>query len=211
MYSRHSGGFFARSVFRRIVPTFVLPRHLAVPGEQLPHVLHGLDESHRHWGRSVIVVGGGNSAAEAALELYRAGAQVTLVHRRAEVKTTVKYWVRPDLQNRIAAGEVTAHMETTVERIERDGVLLRTRGAEAFRVPADRVFVLIGFLPDQELYRNIGIELDPMTGVPALDPETLETNVSGVHMVGSITRGFALSDVFIENGRFDGEKVFGSI
>jgi len=204
---------------------FHRPRPLGVAGEDLPHVHHYLDEPHRHWGRSVVVVGGGNSAAEAALELFRAGAGVTLVHRRAEVKRTVKYWVRPDLQNRIAAGEITAYMDTTVERIERDGVVLRrgddgspVRGsgnssprgdAGHVKVAADRVFVLIGFRPDQDLYRGIGIELDPESGVPELNPETLETNVPGVHMVGSITRGFSLSDVFIENGRFDGEKVFG--
>ncbi|MEZ4648202.1 MAG: YpdA family putative bacillithiol disulfide reductase [Candidatus Eisenbacteria bacterium] len=198
---------------------FERPRRLGVDGEDLPHVCHYFDEAHRHWGRSVVVVGGGNSAAEAALELFRAGAKVTLVHRRAEVKKTVKYWVRPDLANRIAAGEIDAYMESTVERFVPEGLVLRKSAsggdgegadpAETTELHADRVFVLVGFLPDQELYRRIGIALHPETGVPTLDPDTYETNVPGVHMVGSITRGFALSDVFIENGRFDGEKVFG--
>ena len=191
---------------------FERPRRLGVDGEDLPHVRHYFDEAHRHWGRSVVVVGGGNSAAEAALELFRAGAKVTLVHRRSEVKRTVKYWVRPDLANRIAAGEIDAYMDTTVERFVPEGLVLRTSGDDdggPVELHADRIFVLVGFLPDQDLYRRIGIELHPETGVPALDPDTFETNVPGVHMVGSITRGFALSDVFIENGRFDGEKVFG--
>jgi thioredoxin reductase (NADPH) len=190
---------------------FEITRRLGVEGEDLPHVAHRFDEGHRHYGRRVVVVGGGNSATEAALELFRTGAQVTVVHRRTDWKPTVKYWVRPDIQNRVSAGEIEARMGSTVTRITRDAVHIRDVDGGEAAVPADRVFVLIGYRPDQALFRRVGVELHPETGVPFHDPDTLETNVPGVHMVGSITRGLAISQIFIENGRFDGEKVFGDL
>ncbi len=190
---------------------FETPRRLDVPGESSPHVSHYFDEAHRHYDRDVVVIGGGNSAVEAALELFRAGARVTIVHRRDDFKRTIKYWVRPDIDNRIAAGEIAARMSSRVVRFEPGAVVVRGASGDETTLRADRAFALIGFLPDQDLFRRIGISLDPVTGVPDLDPETLETNVPGVHMVGSITRGLKLSDVFIENGRFDGEKVFSDV
>lgn len=178
---------------------------LNVPGEDLPHVSHYFDEPHRSFGQDVVVVGGGNSGVEAALELYRAGARVTIVCRHPTLKKTIKYWLLPDIQNRIEAGEIAARFNTRVERIE-PGVVVT--GQE--RLPADRVYALVGFHPEFDLFRRIGITLDPETMKPTLDPATLETNVPGVYMAGSITAGRAISDVFIENGRFDGEKIFGN-
>ncbi|MCA9750915.1 MAG: YpdA family putative bacillithiol disulfide reductase [Gemmatimonadetes bacterium] len=184
------------------------PNRLDVPGVDLPHVSVRFDEAHASFERDVVVVGGGNSACEAALELFRAGARVTIVHRRPELKKTVKYWVRPDVMNRIAAGEIAARFDTVVTRIEDRGVRVWGPAGEEI-LPADRVYVLLGYQPDFELLRRIGVELAPDTLVPRLDPETLESNVPGVHVVGSITGGRKVSEIFIENGRFDGEKVFG--
>jgi thioredoxin reductase (NADPH) len=183
---------------------------LGVSGEDLPHVSHRFDEAHRSYGLDVVVVGGKNSAIEAALELYRAGAHVTLVYRRDVFKPTVKYWLKPDIENRITAGEIAARFGAAVVRIEPHQVVVRLANGREERLAADRVYALTGYHPDFDLFRKIGIELDPETFRPRCDPRTLETNVPGVHMAGSITAGRATSEIFIENGRFDGERIFGS-
>lgn len=187
------------------------PNPLGVPGEDLPHVSHYFDEAHPSFGQDVVVIGGGNSAVEAALELFRAGARVTVVHRGAELRPTVKYWLRPDIENRLKAGEIAARLAATVVRIEERQAVVRVADGAEERLPADRVYALTGYHPDFDLFRRIGIALDPETAVPSHDPETLETNVPGVHLAGSITRGYDISEVFIENGRFDGDKIFGRV
>ena len=184
------------------------PNLLDVPGEGLPHVSHRFDEAHRSFGLDVVVIGGKNSAVEAALELYRAGARVALLYRRDEFRPTVKYWLKPDIENRIKAGEVAARFGARVVRIDPREVVISAGGREE-RLPADRVYALTGYQPDFDLFRRIGITLDEETGRPHCDSETLETNVPGVYMAGSITAGRAISEVFIENGRFDGERIFG--
>jgi len=184
------------------------PNPLDVPGEDLPHVSHRFDEAHKSFGLDVVVIGGKNSAVEAALELYRAGARVSLVYRRDEFRPSVKYWLRPDIENRIKAGEIAARFGANVVRIDPHDVVINAGGREE-RVRADRVYALTGYQPDFDLFRRIGIELDEETGRPHCDPETLETNVPGVYMAGSITAGRAISEVFIENGRFDGDRIFG--
>jgi len=208
---RHRLGEASVACRRLVLATgyFERPNRLGVPGEDLPHVTHYFDEAHLGFGLDVVVVGGKNSAVEAALELFRAGARVTLVHRRAEFARTVKYWLRPDIENRIAAGEIAAHRGAEVVEITERDVAVRTAAGATVRIPADRVYALTGFQPDFDLFRRIGIALDPETGRPALDPGTLETDVPGIFMAGSITAGRAISEVFIENGRHDGEKIFG--
>jgi thioredoxin reductase (NADPH) len=185
------------------------PNTLEVPGEDLPHVRHYFDEAHASAGLDVVVIGGKNSAVEAALRLYRAGAQTTLVSRDPDFSGSVKYWLKPDIENRIGAGEIQAHLGATVAEIAQREVKVRLSDGTAKQLPADRVYALIGFHPDFELFRRIGIALDPDSGVPQIDPETLETNVPGVYMAGSITAGRETATVFIENGRLDGEKIFG--
>ena len=185
------------------------PNLLGVPGEELAHVSHYGEEPHVTAGREVVIVGAKNSAVEQALGCYRAGARVTLVARGPALKPSVKYWLKPDLENRIKAGEIAARWSTTVERIEPDAVVVRGPGGESARLPADRVYLLTGYHPDFELFRAAGIELEPESGRPTLDPHTLETSVPGVHMAGSITAGKSISEIFIENGRYDGEKIFG--
>lgn len=184
------------------------PRPLGVPGETLSHVSRYFDEGHRSIGLDVVVIGGKNSAAEAALLLYRAGARVTLVYRGASFPASLKYWVRPDLENRIAAGEISARLGATVDRITPRSVVIRRGDGAAEELPADRVFALIGYHPDTALLARCGIEVDAVTGRPTHDPATLETNVPGVHIAGSLTAGHRTGDIFIENGRFDGERIF---
>jgi thioredoxin reductase (NADPH) len=184
------------------------PNLLGVPGEDLPHVTHYADEAHALARLDVVIVGAKNSAVELALNAFRAGARVTVVHRGPSLKPTVKYWLRPDFENRVKAGEIAVRWNTTVAEITTRDVAVQGPDGAA-RLPADRVFLLTGFHPDFTLLRSIGVTLEPETQRPAHDPETLETNVPGVSIAGSLTAGRFISEVFIENGRFDGEKIFG--
>lgn len=185
------------------------PNRLGVPGEDLPHVRHYFDEGHLSYGLDAVVIGGKNSAAEAALQLFRAGARTTIIYRGTAWPKSVKYWLRPDLENRIKAREITARLGTHVASITPREVRVHGLGGdEAIR--ADRVYALIGFHPDLGLFDRIGIEYDRDTGRPEIKADTLETSVPGVHVAGSVTAGNKISEIFIENGRFDGEKIFGS-
>ena len=183
---------------------------LGVPGEDLPPVRHYFDEAHLSYGRDVVVIGGKNSAVEAALQLFRAGARTTIIYRGATWPRSVKYWLRPDLENRIKAGEIQARVGSQVVEITARDVLVRGALGNEERIPADRVYPLIGFHPDLDLFKRIGIAFDPESGRPQIDPGTLETSVPGVFVAGSVTAGNKISEIFIENGRFDGEKIFGS-
>ena len=183
---------------------------LGVPGEELPHVRHYFDEAHLSYGLDVVVIGGKNSAVEAALQLFRAGARTTIIYRGTTWPKSVKYWLRPDLENRIKAGEIQARLGSQVVAITSRDVLVRGALGNEERLPASRVYPLIGFHPDFELFKRIGIAFDADTGRPRIDPETLETSVPGVHVAGSVTAGARISEIFIENGRFDGDKIFGA-
>lgn len=185
------------------------PNALDVPGEELPHVHHYFDEAHRSFNQDVVVIGGKNSAVEAALQLFRAGARTTLVYRGAELPRSVKYWLAPDLLNRIKAGEIAARFGAQVEEITPLHVRIRRADGSTESLPADRVYALTGFHPDFDLFTRIGIQFDPGSGRPTLAPDTLETSVAGVHLAGSVTAGRKISEIFIENGRFDGDKIFG--
>jgi thioredoxin reductase (NADPH) len=202
-----------RVVCRRLVLATGYYDHanlLGVPGEDLPHVSHRFDEAHRSFGLEVVVIGGKNSAIEAALELFRAGARVVLVYRRDALRPSVKYWLKPDIENRIKAGEIAVRFESQVLRIDSGTVTIQHADGRQESLAADRVYALTGYHPDFDLFRSIGIELDAETARPGCDGATLQTNVPGVYMAGSITAGRAISEVFIENGRFDGERIFGN-
>ena len=187
-----------------------LPNVMGIPGENLPHVSHYYTEPFEFWNQDVVVIGGKNSAAEAALDLYRNGAHVTLVHRKAELGSTIKYWVRPDIENRIKAGQVNALFETRVKEITRDEVMVQN-GAGEKRLPAKQVFALTGYHPDFAFIESLGVQLDPETRKPALDPNTLESNVAGIHLAGVVIGGRHTSEIFIENGRFHGKQIIAAL
>ncbi len=187
-----------------------LPNLLGVPGEDQPHVSHYYTEAHPYWGQDVVVIGGKNSAAEAALDLFRGGARVTLVHHWPELGASIKYWVRPDIENRIKAGQVKALMNTRVTRIEREQVWVSASGEDGNGeqpIPAKAVFALTGYHPDFEFLEQQGIRLDPKTRKPAYNPDTHESNVSGIYLAGVVIGGTQTGEIFIENGRFHGKQI----
>jgi len=181
-----------------------------VPGEDLPHVSHYYTQPHPFFRKRVVIVGGKNSAAEAALDLYRAGAKVTVVHRRATLGESIKYWVKPDIDNRIKEGSIHARFDTRVVEIRPTSVLVEREGT-IDEIDADAVFLLTGYGSDTTLLRNAGIEIDPETCGPVFDAETFETNIPGLYTVGAMVAGIQSGKIFIENGRFHGEKVIEAI
>jgi thioredoxin reductase (NADPH) len=181
------------------------PNMLGIPGEDLAHVHHYYHESHPYYRQRVVVVGGGNSAAESALELCRAGAFVTLVHRSAELKSTIKYWVRPDIENRIKEGSINARFNACVTEIRPASVIVRSNGAVE-EISADSVFLLTGYRADSALMTAAGIALTDREA-PVYDADTFETNVPGLFVAGGALAGIDTGTIFIENGRFHGEKI----
>jgi thioredoxin reductase (NADPH) len=185
------------------------PVMLNIPGEDLPHVNHFYTDPHPFYRKRVVVVGGGNSAAEAALELYRAGASVTLVHRGPEMKSTIKYWVRPDVENRFKEGSIATRFNSLVQEIRPTSIIVQTKdGTE--ELSADAVFLLVGYRADTDLFVRAGVQLTEREG-PVHDTETFETNVPGLYVAGGAIAGVDTGTIFIENGRFHGEKIIEAI
>jgi thioredoxin reductase (NADPH) len=154
----------------------------------------------------VVVIGGKNSAVESALDLWRNGARVTLLVKGAELGTSIKYWVKPDIENRIKAGQIRAIFHARVKEIVRDAVLIED-GRTAHPVPGKQVFALTGYHPDYEFIEALGVQLDPESRRPALDPNTLESNVRGIYLAGVVVAGRHTNEIFIENGRFHGKQI----
>ena len=186
------------------------PNICGIPGEDLPHVSHYYTQPHPFYRKRVVIVGGKNSAAEAALDLYRAGASVTIVHRRDALGESIKYWVKPDIENRIKEGAIAARFSTSVREIRPTEVVVETDGLPD-TIPADAVFLLTGYGADMALLRNAGVALDPETRGPVYDAETFETNVRGIYVVGAMVAGVQSGKVFIENGRFHGQQAIEAI
>jgi thioredoxin reductase (NADPH) len=186
------------------------PNLLGIPGENLPHVAHYYSEPHAFYRKRVTIVGGGNSAAETALELFRSGAHVTLVHRRPELKPSIKYWVRPDIENRIKEGSIRGLFGTRIVEIQPTQVIVEREGVKE-EIVSDAVFLLTGYHPDGDLYRRAGIRLHRETQSPEFSPDTFETNVPGLFLAGGAICGKDTSNIFIENGRFHGETIIGVI
>ncbi|ABF41687.1 FAD-dependent pyridine nucleotide-disulfide oxidoreductase [Candidatus Koribacter versatilis Ellin345] len=183
-----------------------LPNLLNIPGENLNKVLHYYREPHPFFDLDVIVVGGKNSAAIAALELWRHGARVTMVHRGPGIHSHVKYWIKPDIENRIKAGEVKAYFNTEIKDIGPECVTLVTPDGE-LRVHNDYVFALTGYHPDFSFLEAIGIEFAGKDHRPITDAQSLESNVKGVYLAGVIVAGMRTNEIFIENGRFHGRQI----
>jgi len=183
-----------------------LANQLEIPGEDREKVFHYYREPHPYYDSDVLVIGGKNSAAEAALDLWRHGARVTLVHRGSQMHDHVKYWVRPDIENRIKSGEITAYFKSTVHEIGDDWVVLRTPTGP-LRLKNNFVFALTGYHPDYDFLRSVGIELATEQLRPVCDPENLESNVAGIYVAGVIVAGSRTNEIFIENGRFHGKLI----
>ena len=192
------------------------PVMIDVPGEDLPHVRHYYSEPHPHYRQRVVIVGGGNSAAESALEMFRAGAHVTVVHRAPTLKSTIKYWVRPDIENRIKEGSIVGKLGMIVKEIRPTSIILQRcadaaggatdpRGAGE-ELPADAVYLLTGYRADTDLLMRAGVTLNERQA-PIFDPQTFETNVPGLFVAGGAIAGIDTGTIFIENGRFHGEKI----
>jgi bacillithiol disulfide reductase len=186
------------------------PNLLGIPGENLPHVSHYYTEPYSFFDRDVVIVGGKNSAAEAALDLFRGGARVTLVHRGKEMGSTLKYWVRPDIENRFKAGEVKAFFNSLVTQITPSTVEITHEGTP-HSLRAQQVFLLTGYHSSTKFFEQLGVTWDSDTLRPQFNPDTFETNVPGVYLAGSIVGGRFNAEVFIENGRFHGETVVKAI
>jgi len=185
---------------------FGSPNYLRVPGEDLPHVTHVFREGHEAFDQTVVVVGGGNSAAEAALDLWRSGARVTLVHFGPTFDKKIKPWVLPDFVNREKEGSIGARWDSRVVRIELDSVTITSSQGEE-SLPADLVYVMTGFAPNTDLLRDVGVPIDAQTGIPSHDPETLETTIPNLFIAGVVIAGYDANKVFIENGRYHGDKI----
>jgi bacillithiol disulfide reductase len=187
-----------------------VPNLLRVPGEDLLHVSHYYTQPHPYFRKHVVIVGGKNSAAEAALDLFRAGAHVTIVHRRAALGDSIKYWVKPDIENRIKAGSIAARFNTRVLEIRPTTVLVEQDGLP-FEIEADAVFLLTGYGSDNQLLNAAGVAMNPETCGPMFNAETFETNVPDVYVAGAVVAGIQSGRIFIENGRFHGQQVIDAI
>ncbi len=179
---------------------------MKVPGEQLPKVFHYYREPHPFFDCDVVVIGGKNSAAIAALELWRHGARVTIVHRRPGIHQNVKYWIKPDIENRIKNGEIKAYFQSRVKEILPEQVVVETPQGET-RLKNHFVFALTGYHPDYGFLKGLGVKLSSDECRPEVNPETLETNVPGIYVAGVIVAGSKTSEIFIENGRFHGQRI----
>ncbi len=183
-----------------------LPNYMGIPGEDLPKVYHYYRDSHPYYDTDILIIGGKNSAAISALDLWRHGARVTMVHRGQALHKNIKYWILPDIENRIKNREIAMHFNSTVTEIMPDTVAIATPKG-TLEIKNDFVFALTGYHPDFEFLRSIGIELAGEDQRPACDPQTLESNVSGVYIAGVILAGSRTNEIFIENGRFHGRHI----
>jgi thioredoxin reductase (NADPH) len=182
------------------------PNYMSIPGEDLSKVMHYYKDPHPYYDMDVLIVGAKNSASIAALELWRRGSRVTLVHRGPEIHRNVKYWIKPDIENRIKNGEVTAYFNSCVLEVRQNSVRIKTPEGER-EIKNDFVFALTGYHPDYEFLESLGIELTHPEMRPVCDPQTFESNVPGIYVAGVIVAGARTSEIFIENGRFHGRQI----
>jgi thioredoxin reductase (NADPH) len=187
------------------------PNLLGVPGEDRLKVSHYALEGHAFYGRKVAVIGGANSAAITSLDLYRHGADVTLIYRGAQLSRHIKYWIRPDIENRIREKSIRACLESHVTAIGEDVIEIENAQGERFEIENDFVFALTGYHPDIDLLRSAGVEVDPASYRPVSDPQTLETNVRGLYVAGVVISGRQTNEIFIENGRFHGKQILADL
>ncbi len=186
---------------------YYTPNPLGVPGEALPHVTHYYRDPFPYFQQDVLVVGGKNSAVETALDLYRHGVRVTLVHRGPKLSDGVKYWILPDFENRVAKGSIKLHFNTRVKEFKVGSTVVQNEAGEQWEISTDFAFALIGYRPDVGFLKSLGIEVDSDTLAPVHDPGTMETNVPCIFVAGGLVGGRFNNRVFIENGREHGKKI----
>src|SRR5262245_29446361 len=183
-----------------------------IPGEDLPKVSHYYKDAHPFYDREVAIIGGANSAAIAALDLYRHGARVTIIHRGDQLRRTIKYWILPDIENRIANGEVKAHFQSVVTEIKPSSIMIRNQATgDISEIPNDFVFALTGYHADNDFLRSLGVGIDPETMKPSFNHETMESNAPGIYLAGVVTAGKETGKIFIENGRFHGGQIINAL
>jgi len=204
-----NGSYDARNVVISI-GYYDNPNFIGVPGEDLPHVSHYYTEAHPFYDRDVAIIGGKNSAAEAALDLFRGGARVSLIHRGPSMGQTVKYWVRPDIENRFKSGQITPYFNANVLQITDRHVKISQNGSTQ-EIPAQQVFALTGYHCSTKFFDQLGVRYNADTLRADYDPETFETSVKGVFMAGSVIGGRLNGEIFIENGRLHGEILMKAI
>jgi thioredoxin reductase (NADPH) len=188
-----------------------LPVLMNIPGENLPKVSHYYSEAHQFFGQKLAIVGAANSAAVAALDLARHGAEVTMIVREPDLSRHIKYWIRPDIENRIKEGSIKALFNARVKEIGPEWVSVEQAGQPPRKFENDFVFALTGYQPDFALLRAFGVEINPQTMRPVCNPETLESNVLGIYLAGVIIAGMDTNEIFIENGRFHGQQIVADI
>jgi thioredoxin reductase (NADPH) len=188
-----------------------LPNLLGIPGEDRPNVSHYALEGHAFYGRKVIVIGGANSAAITSLDLFRHGADVTLVYRGAQLSRHIKYWIRPDIENRIKEKLIRACFESRVSAIDEGCVEIQNAQGDRFSIENDFVFALTGYHPDIGLLERAGVQVDLSSYCPACDAQSLETNVRGLYVAGVVISGKRTNEIFIENGRFHGRQIIADL
>lgn len=213
VYTHNRRGRPCEYVARKVILStgyYDKPNLLGIEGEDLSKVMHYYKEAHPYYNHDVLVVGGKNSAAIAALELLWSGARVTVVHRGPSMSDSVKYWVRPNIDNRIKSGEIKAYFESSVRRIEPASVTLGTPEGEV-TIANDFVFAMTGYKPDTAFLARHGIVFDEETRRPRLNPDTLESERPGVYLAGVLVAGMHTNEIFIENGRFHGAQIAADI
>jgi thioredoxin reductase (NADPH) len=186
------------------------PNRLDIPGEESAHVSHYYSEPYQYFGKKVVVVGGKNSAVEAALDLHRHGAEVILVHRRSQIQESVKYWILPDIENRIKEGSIKAYFDSQVKKIDTKSITIHTNG-ESHKIEADAVFLLTGYHPDITLLKRCGVSYDADSLEPDVDKSTLESNIGGLYIAGSLIAGRNANRIFIENSRDHGPQIISAL
>jgi thioredoxin reductase (NADPH) len=191
------------------------PKYLGIPGEDLPNVSHYFTEAHPFYGRNVTIIGAGSSAADAALDLFKAGANVTMVHRGDSFRFSLKYWIKPNLENRVKEGSIKVHFNSVVKAITSDAVIAEKRledgGLETVVIPTDQTFALTGYYASTKLLEQVGVAIKSEDFSAQLNEETFETNVPGFFVIGSAGYGTRTSDVFIENGLVHAHKAVAEI
>lgn len=191
---------------------FNQPNFLGIPGEKLPKVKHYYKEAHPYYDQDVMVVGAGNSAVECALELYRTGARVSLVHFGDTIDKGVKPWVIPDITNRIERNEIQVYWKHRIKEVSQESVVItHIKSGKTKEIPNDWVLAMTGWSPDNTLLKNFGIQVDTETGIPHHEPDTMESGHKGIYIAGVLAAGKNANKIFIENGKLHGPKIITSV